>query len=365
MCYGPRVQKDVEVELGPGDRQRLEAVVGDRNRAQKHVWRAQIILATAEGCGTAEIMRRAGVSKPCVWRWQRRFMEAGVDGLLHDRTRKPGKAPVPDPVVGRLIARTLSDPPGETTHWTSRAMATAMGLAVSTVQKIWRAHGLAPHRLRVFKLSRDPQFAAKVRDVVGLYVDPPAHSLVLSVDEKSQIQALDRTQPGLPMKKGRAGTMTHDYIRNGTTTLFAALNVLDGTVVGQCMQRHRHQEFLRFLNRLERDIPAGRLIHVILDNYASHKHPKVRAWLARHPRWTFHFTPTSASWLNAVEGFFARLTCRRLQRGVFHSLLDLQSAINRYLAEHNHDPKPFVWTADPDRIIAAANRGYQVLDSSH
>jgi transposase len=365
LCYGPRVQKDVEVELGPGDRQRLEAVVGDRNRAQKHVWRAQIILATAEGCGTAEIMRRAGVSKPCVWRWQRRFMEAGVDGLLHDRTRKPGKAPVPDPVVGRLIARTLSDPPGETTHWTSRAMATAMGLAVSTVQKIWRAHGLAPHRLRVFKLSRDPQFAAKVRDVVGLYVDPPAHSLVLSVDEKSQIQALDRTQPGLPMKKGRAGTMTHDYIRNGTTTLFAALNVLDGTVVGQCMQRHRHQEFLRFLNRLERDIPAGRLIHVILDNYGSHKHPKVRAWLARHPRWTFHFTPTSASWLNAVEGFFARLTCRRLQRGVFHSLVDLQAAINRYLAEHNHDPKPFVWTADPDRIIAAANRGYQVLDSSH
>ena len=190
MCYSPRVQKDVEVQLELGDRQRLEAVVGDRNRAQKHVWRAQIILATAEGCGTAEIMRRAGVSKPCVWRWQRRFMEAGVDGLLHDKTRKPGKAPVPDPVVGRLIARTLGDPPGETTHWTSRAMATAMGLAVSTVQKIWRAHGLAPHRLRVFKLSRDPQFAAKVRDVVGLYVDPPAHSRVLSVDEKSQIQSL-------------------------------------------------------------------------------------------------------------------------------------------------------------------------------
>ena len=246
LYYRPGMQKDVEVRLGPGDRKRLETVAGDRNSSQKHVWRAQIILATAAGCGTAEIMRRARVSKPCVWRWQRRFMEAGVDGLLHDKTRKPGKAPVADPVIACLIARTLGAPPGETTHWTSRAMAGTMGLAISTVQKIWRAHGLAPHQMRTFKLSRDPQFAAKVHDVVGLYVDPPAHSLVLSVDEKSQIQALDRTQPGLPMKRGRAGTMTHDYIRNGTTTLFAAFNVLDGTVIGQCMQRHRHQEFLLF-----------------------------------------------------------------------------------------------------------------------
>ncbi len=254
---------------------------------------------------------------------------------------------------------------GETTHWTGRAMAKVTGVAISTVQKIWRPHGLAPHRLRTFKLSRDPQFAGKVRDVVGLYIDPPAHAVVLSVDEKSQIQVLDRTQPGLPMKKGRAGTMTHDYIRNGTTTPFAALNVLDGTVIGQCMQRHRHQEFQRFLNTIEPKVPAGKLVHVILDNYASHKHPKVRAWLARHPRWTFHFTPTSASRLDAVEGFFAKLTNRRLKRGMFHSLVDLQAAINRYLTEHNHNPKPFVWTADPDTIIAAARRGYQVLDSIH
>src|SRR5512132_3144972 len=275
------MRSDVEVRLGPGDRERLEAVLADRNSAQKHVWRARIILATAEGCGTMEIMRRAG-----------------VDGLLRDKTRKPGRAPVPGPVATRLIERTLGAPPGETTHWTSRAMAKVAGLAISTVQKIWRTHGLAPHRLRTFKLSRDPQFASKIRDVVGLYVDPPAHAVVLSVDEKSQIQALDRTQPSLPMKKGRAGTMTHDYIRNGTTTLFAAMNVLDGTVIGQCMQRHRHQEFIRFLNRLERDIPAGKLVHVVLDNYGSHKHPKVRAWLSRHPRWTFQ---TSASWLNAVE----------------------------------------------------------------
>src|SRR5271169_2009615 len=214
LCYSPGMQRDVEVRLGPGDRERLEAVVADRNRAQKHVWRAQIILATAACCGMAEIMRRAGVSKPCVWRWQRRFMEAGVEALLHDKTRKPGKAPVPEPIVAQLVERTLGAPPGETTHWTSRAMADVMGLAISTAQKIWRAHGLAPHRLRIFKLSREPQFAAKVHDVVGLYVDPPAHSLVLSVDEKSQIQALDRTQPGLPQLRGPGSTRSRGSLPN-------------------------------------------------------------------------------------------------------------------------------------------------------
>jgi transposase len=219
--------------------------------------------------------------------------------------------------------------------------------------------------VRRFKLSQDPAFAAKLRDVVGLYLDPPAHSRVLSVDGKSQIQALDRTQPGLPLKRGRAGTMTHDYIRNGTTTLFAALNVLDGSIIGQCMARHRHQEFIRFLDRIEAAVPAGKLIHAILDNYAAHKHPKVRAWLARHPRWTFHFTPTSCSWANAVEGFFATLTRRHLQCGAFRSLVDLQAAINRYLGEHNRKPKPFVWTADPDRIIEKVNRGYQVIAPDH
>jgi transposase len=257
------------------------------------------------------------------------------------------------------------EPSGETTHWTGRAMAAASGISLRSVQRIWAAHGLRPHRVRRFKLSQDPAFAAKLRDVVGLYLAPPAHSLVLSVDEKSQIQALDRTQPGLPMKRGRAGTMTHDYIRHGTTTLFAALNVLDGTVIGQCMARHRHQEFIRFLNRIEAVVPAGKLIHAILDNYAVHKHPKVRAWLTRHPRWTFHFTPTSCSWANAVEAFFATLTRRRLRRGVFRSLVDLQAAINRYLGEHNRKPRPFVWTANPDRIIEKVNRGYQAMASDH
>ena len=219
--------------------------------------------------------------------------------------------------------------------------------------------------MRQFKLSNDPEFVAKLRDVVGLYVNPPAHAVVLSLDEKSQIQALDRTQPGLPIKKGRTGTMTHDYARNGTTTLFAAMNVLDGTVIGQNMQRHRHQEFIRFLNAVERKVPVGKVVHVILDNYAAHKHPAVRAWLARHPRWVFHFTPTSASWLNAIEGFFAILTKRRLKRGVFRSLVDLQAAINRFLEDHNAQAKPFQWVADPDKIIAAVRRGHQALDSIH
>ena len=342
------MREGIDIEVSAADRERLAAVVADRNSRQKHVWRARIILATGEGCGTAEIMRRAGVSKPCVWRWQERFMREGVAGLLHDKTRKPGLPPLPSALVDDVVALTLAEPPGETTHWTGRAMAAASGISLRSVQRIWAAHGLQPHRVRRFKLSQDPAFAAKLRDVVGLYLDPPAHSLVLSVDEKSQIQALDRTQPGLPIKKGRAGTMTHDYIRNGTTTLFAALNVFDGTVIGQCMARHRHQEFIRFLNRIEAAVPAGKLVHAILDNYAVHKHPKVRAWLARHPRWVFHFTPTSCSWANAVEGFFATLTRRRLQRGAFHSLVDLQAAINRYLGEHNRKPRPFVWTADPD-----------------
>jgi transposase len=238
-------------------------------------------------------------------------------------------------------------------------------VSLRSVQRILEAHQLAPHRIRTFKLSNDPEFADKLRDIVGLYVDPPAHAVVLSVDEKSQIQALDRTQPGLPMKKGRAGTMTHDYKRHGTTTLFAALNVLDGTVIGRNMQRHRHQEFIRFLNTVEAQVPARKSIHAIIDNYATHKHPKVQKWLARHPRWTFHFTPTSASWLNAVEGFFSKLTRRRLKRGVFRSVAELQTAINRFVAETNSDPKPFVWTANPKHILAAVKRGKEKLESIH
>jgi hypothetical protein len=339
------------VKVSRADRHRLEVIVSDRSAPQKHVWRANIILATADGCGTAEIMRRSGRSKPVVWRWQARFMAEGVE--------------LPAGTVQKVVDLALGPPPGETTHWTGRMLAKAAGVSLRSVQRILEAHQLAPHRIRAFKLSNDPKFAEKLKDVVGLYVDPPAHAVVLSVDEKSQIQALDRTQPGLPMKPGRAGTMTHDYKRYGTTTLFAALNILDGTVIGRNMQRHRHQEFIRFLNTIEEQVPAGKVIHAIVDNYATHKHPRVRQWLARHPRWTFHFTPTSASWLNAVEGFFAKLTRRRLKRGVFRSVVDLQVAINRFVAETNADPKPFVWTADPKRVLAAVKRGKQALESLH
>jgi transposase len=333
----------------------LAAILADRNRSQKHVTRARIILHSAERLDVAEVARRAGIGRPAVWRWQRRFAEVGVDGLLRDKTRKPGKPPTPDATVQRVVALTCAEPPGEATHWTGRAMARASGLSLRTVQRIWGGHKLQPHRVRTFKRSRDPEFVNKLEDIVGLYVAPPRHAVVLSVDEKSQIQALDRTQPGLPIKPGKAGTMTHDYVRHGTTTLFAALNVLDGTVIGRCMQRHRHQEFLRFLNAVEAAVPAGKLVHAILDNYASHKHPKVRAWLARHRRWTFHYTPTSGSWLNAVETFFSAMTRRRLRRGVFRSLVDLQATIKRYLAEHNADPKPFTWTATPAKIITKLN----------
>src|ERR1700712_3323309 len=342
----------ITFDVAPADRERLAAIAGDRNSPQKHAWRARIVLLTGKGCGTAEIMREAGVAKTAVWRWQERFMLEGVDGLLRDKTRPPRTPPLAPEIAERVVALTIEPPPGETTHWTAPAMAKAVGISVSSVQRIWRAHGLQPHRLRQFKLSNDPDFAAKLRDVVGLYIDPPAHAVVLSVDEKSQIQALDRTQPGLPLKRGRCGTMTHDYKRNGTTTLFAALDVAAGRVIGRCMQRHRHQEFIRFLNAIEREVPAGKLIHVILDNYAAHKHPKVIEWLGRHPRLTFHFTPTSASWLNAVEGFFAKLTKQRLKRGVFRSLVSLQQAINGYVAKANDDPRPFRWTKDPDKIPA-------------
>ena len=355
----------ITIKVGTSDRLRLEGIFGDRCAAQKHVWRAAIILMSADGVGTHGIMRRTGKSKTCVWRWQERFMEEGVDGLLRDKTRPPRIPPLAPEVAERVVALTLTDPPVEATHWTASMMAAAVHISESAIRRIWRSHGLQPHRYRQFKLSSDPNFVGKLRDVVGLYVDPPAHAVVLSVDEKSQIQALDRTQPGLPMKPGRAGTMTHDYKRHGTTTLFAALNVLDGTVIGRNMQRHRHQEFIRFLSAIEAQVPVQKSIHAIVDNYATHKHPKVRKWLARHPRWTFHFTPTSASWLNAVEGFFAKLTKRRLKRGIFLSVVDLQAAINRFVVEHNAEPKAFTWTADPDKIIQAVRRGYQVLDSIH
>jgi transposase len=339
------------VILTADDRQRLAAIIGDRSRPLKHIQRARIVLHSDDRLPVLEVAKRADASRPAVWRWQQRYAEEGVDGLLRDKTRASGKPATPSDQVAKVLALTCSEPPGETTHWTGRAVAALVGLSLRTVQRIWEAHRLQPHRVRTFKRSNDPAFAEKVEDIVGLYMNPPAHAVVLSIDEKSQIQALSRTRPGTPVAPGRPATMTHDYKRHGTTTLFAALNVLDGTVIGRCMQRHRNQEFIRFLNQVEVAVPAGKVIHVVLDNYAVHKHPRVRAWLSRHPRWVFHFTPTSASWINAVEGFFSALTRRRLKRGDFRSVVDLQAAINRYVEEHNESSRPFVWSKAAGAIL--------------
>jgi transposase len=370
----------IQFTVTPTDRAQLEAIISAPSSPQKHVWRARIVLLSADGTGTSAIMASTGKSKTCVWRWQERFMSEGVAGLLREKTRPPGIPKTAEAKVTEVLRLTQGPPPPDATHWTLRAMAKAVGLAASTVCDIWKAHGLAPHRWRQFKLSNDPAFVDKLRDVVGLHVAPPAHAVVLSVDEKSQIQALDRTQPGLPLKKGRGPTMTHDYKRHGTTTLFAALTVLTGEVTARNMARHRHQEFLHFLNQIGRDTPAGKAIHVILDNSCTHKHANVRAWLARHPRWTFHFIPTSSSWLNAVDLrrengppdrflillIFARLTRRRLKHGVFRSVDDLKTAITSFIEQHNtSEAKPFTWRADPDKIIAARNRGFQLLESIH
>jgi len=359
------MRKGITIEVTPADRARLQSIIRDRNSPQKHVWRAQIIVLTADGVGTTAIARTVGKGKTVVWRWQERFMHQGVEGLTRDKTRPSRIPPLPAETVDRVVALTNEMPPHEATHWTASAMAKAVGISPSSVRRIWKGHGLQPHRVRSFKLSNDPKFAEKLKEVVGLYVDPPDHAVVLSLDEKSQIQALDRTQPGLPMKKGRCATMTHDYKRHGTTTLFAALDILEGKVIGRCMQRHRHQEFIRFLNAVERQVPVNKAVHVVLDNYATHKHPKVRGWLARHPRVTFHFTPTSCSWANAVEGWFAKLTRQRLKRGVFSSIVELQTAINRFIAEANDKPKPFVWTKSADVILAAVQLGRQALEAIH
>jgi transposase len=341
----------VAIRLEPEDRARLESLVAGRNTPQKQVYRARIVLLTADGVGTMEIMRRTGQSKPTVWRWQERFVTAGVDGLLCDATRPPGKKPLAATLVKQVVEMTLHQKPPGATHWTSRSMARSAGIGVSSVQRIWRAHGLKPHLVKTFKLSNDPRFVEKLRDVVGLYISPPERALVLSVDEKTQIQALDRTQPGLPMKKGRAGTMTHDYKRHGTTTLFAALNVATGAVIGQCSKRHRHQEFLRFLRIIDRQTTKRLDLHLIVDNYATHNHARVKAWLKKHPRFHLHFTPTSASWLNQVERFFGLMTEERIRRGAFTSVADLEAAIFDYLEHHNASPKPFIWKASANDIV--------------
>jgi len=337
--------------------------VADRNTPQKLVWRSRIVLLTAAGVGTMSIVRALGKSKPTVWRWQQRFVAQGIAGLERDATRPGRKPPLAPAVIAQVVDKTLHERPPAATQWSTRTMARAVGLSQTSVRRIWNAHGLKPHLTRGFKLSNDKRFVDKLRDVVGLYLSPPDKAMVLSVDEKSQVQALDRTQPGLPIKKGRAGTMTHDYKRHGTTSLFAALDVATGAVIGQCMRRHRHQEFLRFLRTIDQQTPKTLDLHLILDNYATHKHDKVKLWLDKHPRFHLHFTPTSASWLNLVERFFGLITQERIRRGVFTSLDALETAIREYLDNHNAAPKPFVWTKSADQILAKVERARNALEA--
>jgi transposase len=357
------MRKIERISIGEADRERLQRLVRDRNTPQKVVWRARILLLAADGEQAIAIAAAVGKSVLTVRRWRRRYVAKGVDSLLKDATRPPRRKPLTAEKIKQVVHMTLHTKPADATHWSLSSMGKAAGLSRSSIQRIWSTHGLKPHLMETFKVSRDRNFAAKVRDVVGLYLDPPDRALVLCVDEKSQIQALDRTQPGLPMKKGRAGTMTHDYKRNGTTTLFAALNMLDGRVIGQCMSRHRHREFLRFLKTIE--TPTDLDLHLIVDNYATHKTRAVKRWLKHHKRFQLHFTPTSASWLNMVERFFAEITRKRIRRGVFTSVAELESAIMEYLENHNTDPKPFVWTKSADEILRKVARAKQALESKH
>jgi len=329
------------------------------------VQRARIIQMAADGALSQDIARDMGISRPTVQLWRERFLALRLDGLKKDAPR-PGRIPViPNEKVRAVVHATLHTTPPAATHWSVRTMAKAQGISRMAVQRIWNQHGLKPHLVTTFKLSRDKHFIEKLYDVVGLYLNPPEKSLVLCVDEKSQIQALDRTQPGLPLKKGRCGTMTHDYKRNGTTTLFAALCLLDGKVIGDCMPRHRHQEFIRFLKKIDTDTSPGLDLHLIVDNDGTHKHPRVKSWLQRHPRFHLHFTPTSSSWLNLVERWFREITDKRIRRGSFRNVPELIAAIEAYLDTHNQNPRIFTWTASVERILTKVAKCKEALGTLH
>lgn len=348
--------------ISPGQREALEVLARSGTAPFREVRRAQALLMAADGLPNVQIAAAVGVTAVTVRAWRTRFAEEGLAKFAQVREGRGRKPSIPAETVDEIVRVTLHETPPGATHWSTRTMAARVGVSRDTVHRVWRARGLQPHRVETFKLSNDPRFEEKLVDVVGLYLNPPDKAVVLCLDEKSQVQALDRTQPSLPMKKGRAGTMTHDYKRHGTTTLFAALDVLTGAVIGQCLPRHRHDEFLVFLRRIQREVPRGLQVHLILDNYATHSHPDVQAWLAKHPRFHLHFTPTSSSWLNLVERWFRNLTDKRLRRGSFNSVADLIAAIEEYLTIHNEDPKPFVWTATSDSILAKVRRGRVALE---
>jgi len=348
--------------LNSSQEQQIQQWLSAHGTPQQVALRCRIVMAAAEGQSESAIARQLGTNRKTVTLWRARFAEAGLESLWEiapGRGRKPTYGPEK---IKAIVDATLQTKPSGMTHWSCRQMAKAQGVSKSTVSNIWRSHNVKPHRVKRFKLSRDPRFLEKLTDVVGLYLNPPQQAMVICVDEKSQIQALDRTQPGLPLKKGRCGTMTHDYKRHGTTTLFAALEVLEGRVIGQCFERHRHQEFLRFLRRLDQEFPGPIPLHLVMDNYGTHQHSKVRDWLQRHPRFVCHFVPTSSSWLNLIERWFAELTTKRVRRDSFHSVEDLQKAIAEFLAVWNEHPQPFVWTATVESIKEKLSRCRQTLE---
>lgn len=347
--------------LSPEQKQALEQCARSRSMAVRAVERARIVLLAAAGKQDKEIAAELGVTAHKAARWRNRYLDGGMEALEKDAPR-PGRTPrISAALLKKVIHKTTQEQPRAATHWSTRSMAAEVGVSETTVRRIWRKHGLKPHLLETFKVSNDPHFAEKLEAIVGLYLKPPEHALVLCCDEKSQIQALDRTQPGLPLKPGRAGTMTHDYKRNGTATLFAALSTLDGKIISLCQERHRHQEWLRFLRLVDDATPTHKQLHLIVDNYATHKHPKVQRWLQRHPRFHVHFTPTSASWLNMVERFFRDLTAKRLRRGVFRDVIELVTAIDSYVDQHNENPKPFIWTAKATDILEKVTRARKSL----
>lgn len=349
-----------EIVLTDEEHAELTKLVRSGLSSVRLVQRAHIVLLAANGMQNKDIARQLGVGRVQVSRWRERYVQSRLAGIERDL---PRGAPLAKVDVARLVELTTQTKPESATHWSTRKMAAELGVSAASVSRHWRANGLKPHVVRSFKISRDPRFVEKLEDIVGLYMSPPEHALVLCCDEKSQVQALDRTQPGLPLKKGRAATMTHDYKRNGTTTLFAALNVLDGQVIGQCQQRHTHAEWLKFLKKIDRETPKDKMLHLIADNYATHKHPTVQEWLAKHPRINMHFTPTSASWLNMVERFFRDITTERLRRGVFTSVPELIGAIDEYIAHHNTKPKPFIWTKSARDILQKVIRANSRLSS--
>lgn len=352
----------VDIELENQERQLLERLSGSRSTSVRLAERSKIVLLAAQGKTNGEIAEALGITRQKVGRWRNRYHQYGLIGIEKDAPRPGRKKKIPVRTVNKVIKLTTQEKPKNATHWSRRLMAERLNISESTVGRIWRAHGLKPHRINGFKLSNDKQFQEKLEDVVGLYLAPPENALVFSCDEKSQMQALDRTQPGLPIKPGRNATMTHDYKRNGTSTLFAALNVLTGEVLGQCTQRHRHIEWLRFLRLINKSTPQDKEVHIICDNYATHKHPKVKSWFKYHKRFHVHFTPTSASWLNMVERFFRDLSEQQLRRGVFHSVSELEQAVMAYIEKNNEAPAPFIWTKSANDILEKVKRGRQALN---